>query len=1010
MARTQLTLTELARVGFSDLSVVGERLDEAGDAAGLDQPQLLRLLGQAADPDAALFFLLALLRNAPGETTSILTDPDAALRLVRILGASSGLAEYFTRHPGQLDVLAAPGTACPTADELRADLLAAVESTDGFAALTDETAWVALRIRYRRWLARIAAFDLGQDDQVAGIDVVAQSLADLAAAALEASLAVARSMTSGAGGPGVYPVEQVRATRLAVIGMGKAGAGELNYVSDVDVIFVAEPDPDSGVESGRAIDIATRLAILMMRGINQSTVEPELWEVDPNLRPEGKDGALVRTLESHLAYYDRWAKGWEFQALLKARPLAGDRDLGARYVQALAPKVWSSASRENFVESVQRMRERVTDHIPDSEVDIQLKLGPGGLRDIEFTVQLLQLVHGQTDDAVRQPGTLPALAALAATGYIGRTEAADFSMDYRFLRLLEHRLQLHKLRRTHLMPRDEASLRVLARSTGLATSAAQLTEQWAGTKQRVRGLHERLFYRPLLSAVAVMPAEGLNLTSAQAEARLAAIGFRNTTGALAHIGALTGGVSRRATIQRHLLPVMLQWFSEGADPDYGLLTFRRLSEDLGTTHWFLRMLRDSSGAAERLTRVLSGSRFAGDLLGKIPEAVAWLEDPDDLRPRSLAALRDETRSVLARHESADAAAAVLRTARRRETLRLAFSAILSEVTLGELATGLTDVNANFIQGILAAIRGTSLDGDGDEWAPDGIEFGVIGMGRFGGAELGFGSDADVMYVFRKRDLEPDVAHTRASFIVRELNRLTEDGILPLDLDIGLRPEGKNGAVVRSLESYEAYYRRWSLTWEAQALLRARGVAGDAGLLRDFEAVADSVRYPESIADHDLREVKRIKARVEKERLPKGADPTRHLKLGRGSLSDVEWLVQLIQLQNAARMPALRTTSTLLALSEACSAGLISESDAETLRAAWLLSSRARSAITLWTNKTSDVLPADRDQLEGIARLMEYPPGSANRLEEDYLAVTRRARAVFERLYYGPVERPGPSTA
>jgi glutamate-ammonia-ligase adenylyltransferase len=216
--------------------------------------------------------------------------------------------------------------------------------------------------------------------------------------------------------------------------------------------------------------------------------------------------------------------------------------------------------------------------------------------------------------------------------------------------------------------------------------------------------------------------------------------------------------------------------------------------------------------------------------------------------------------------------------------------------------------------------------------------------------------------------------------------------------------------VRSLESYEAYYRRWSLTWEAQALLRARGVAGDAGLLRDFEAVADSVRYPESIADHDLREVKRIKARVEKERLPKGADPTRHLKLGRGSLSDVEWLVQLIQLQNAARMPALRTTSTLLALSEACSAGLISESDAETLRAAWLLSSRARSAITLWTNKTSDVLPADRDQLEGIARLMEYPPGSANRLEEDYLAVTRRARAVFERLYYGPVERPGPSTA
>lgn len=1011
MPRSQLTLTELARVGFSGLSVVRERLDEAEELGSLPQDELLPLLSKTANPDVALGCLITLLRDAPVATRSLLGDPDAALRLLRVLGASVGLAEFFHRHPEQLDVLAERTAALPGCAELEADLLESVGSENGFATLVDEPAWVALRVRYRRRLAQIAAFDLSQTDQLAGVDAVAQCLADLAGATLEASLAVARRMSSGeVAGPGVFPPAQVRATRLAVIGMGKAGAGELNYVSDVDVIFVTEPDPESGLESGRAIDIATRLAILMMRGITQATVEPDLWEVDPNLRPEGKDGALVRTLESHLAYYDRWAKGWEFQALLKARPLAGDRDLGDRYVAAVAPKVWSSASRENFVESVQRMRERVTEHIPDDEVDIQLKLGPGGLRDIEFTVQLLQLVHGQTDDAVRQPGTLPALSALAETGYIGRAEAAEFSHDYRLLRLMEHRLQLDKLRRTHLMPRDEASLRVLARSTGLAASAAQLTDRWAEVKQRVRGLHERLFYRPLLSAVAAMPAEGLNLTSSQAEARLAAIGFRNTTGALAHIAALTGGVSRRATIQRHLLPVMLQWFSDGADPDYGLLTFRRLSEDLGTTYWFLRMLRDSSGAAERLTRVLSGSRFAGELLGKIPEGVAWLEDPADLRPRSLASLQDESRAVLARHQSPDAAAAILRTARRRETLRLAFSAILGEVTLSELAQGLTDINATLIQGVLAAIRNTPLDGVGGAPAPDGIEFGVIGMGRFGGAELGFGSDADVMYVFRKGILEPQAAHDRATFIVKELNRLTEDATLPLDLDIGLRPEGKNGVVARSLDSYEAYYRRWSLTWEAQALLRARGVAGDEALLRDFKTVADSVRYPASISEQDIREVKRIKARVEKERLPQGADPNRHLKLGRGSLSDVEWLVQLVQLQNAAEMPALRTTSTLVALDEARAAGLVTAPEAETLRAAWIFASRARSAITLWTNKTSDVLPRDRVQLEGIARVMEYPPGSANRLEEDYLAMTRRARAVFERLYYGPVERPGPSTA
>ncbi len=536
--------------------------------------------------------------------------------------------------------------------------------------------------------------------------------------------------------------------------------------------------------------------------------------------------------------------------------------------------------------------------------------------------------------------------------------------------------------------------------------------RWNEIKHRVRGLHERLFYRPLLSAVAATNADarladapategGAGLTSEQAEARLAAIGFRDPRGALAHIAALTAGVSRRATIQRHLLPVLLQWFAAGADPDYGLLTFRRLSEDLGSTHWYLRMLRDSTGAAERLTRVLSGSRFAGELLGRIPESVAWLESEDELRPRTAELLREETAAILGRHESAATAAASLRAVRRREVLRLAFSAILGFSTIEELARGLTAVTENVIVGVLAAIRAERGDADA-------LEFAIIGMGRFGGRELGFGSDADVMYAFRPLAADQDSAHKAALAIVAQLNALTEDNRLPLDLDIGLRPEGKNGPAVRSLEAYRAYYRRWSLTWEAQALLRARGVAGDPALLADFEAVADEVRYPASIGEQEVREVKRIKARVENERLPQGADPSRHLKLGRGSLSDVEWFVQLVQLQHAAAIPELRTTSTLEALAVAVEHDFIDADDAAKLHDAWLFASRARSAMTLWTNKTADVLPADRVALEGVARLMEYPPGSASRLEEDYLAVTRRARAVFERSFYGLPQRPAPT--
>jgi glutamate-ammonia-ligase adenylyltransferase len=541
------------------------------------------------------------------------------------------------------------------------------------------------------------------------------------------------------------------------------------------------------------------------------------------------------------------------------------------------------------------------------------------------------------------------------------------------------------------MPRDDDALRVLARATGLATTASDLVELWRRTQHAVRSLHERLFYRPLLSAVAALP-DGASLTSEQAEARLAAIGFTDPAGALRHIAALTGGVSRRAAIQRNLLPIMLQWFADGADPDYGLLTFRKLSDDLGEAYWFLRMLRDSSGAARRLTAVLSSSRYVGILFERIPEAAAWLEHDEELRPRSLELLLEEASATVARHaEDPGAAATALRTARRREVLRLALAGILGLISVEELGRALSDVTTAILTGVLALAH---------RWG-DGIEFGIIAMGRYGGEELGFGSDADIMYVYRPAGIDPEEAQRRAEAIVHELGRLTEDLRLPLDLDIGLRPEGKNGAIVRSLDSYRAYYERWSLTWEAQALLRARGAVGDAELLTAFEELANQVRYPESVPAADVREIKRIKARVEAERLPQGADSARHLKLGRGSLSDVEWFVQLLQLQNAAKVPELRTTSTLSALDAAVAAELVPEAEAARLRAAWLIASRARSAITLATAKTTDVLPTDRQALEAVSRVLEYPPGSASRLEEDYLRTTRLARQVFERRFYGP---------
>ncbi|MFH8249913.1 bifunctional [glutamine synthetase] adenylyltransferase/[glutamine synthetase]-adenylyl-L-tyrosine phosphorylase [Microbacterium sp. B2969] len=991
------TLTELARLGFSELGAAESLLAELEQELGLDRETLTGQVADAADPDAALGALARVVRRDPEPVKAIQRDPRGWRALWALLGASTGFGEFYLRRPEELAHLAGAGEYLPSAEELRTALLESVGARDGFAAEGGESAWIALRVRYRAMLARIAAYDLLSAHPVDEIAAVAAILADAAGAALEASLCVARTRISGGSGAALFPREQVAGTELAIIGMGKTGARELNYVSDVDVIFVTGAD-DGVIEQvgeSRVVDIATRLAVQTMRGVSGAEIEPALWEVDANLRPEGKQGALVRTLDSHLSYYDRWAKSWEFQALLKARPIAGDAALGEAYVRAVQPKIWTSAARENFVDSVQRMRERVTEHIPADELAHQIKLGPGGIRDIEFTVQLLQLVHGLSDDRIRQRGTLEALEALVAEGYIGRPEAATFARDYGILRVLEHRMQLRNLRRTHLMPSKPDELRVLARASRLADSGPAVWQVWESVKREVRDIHVRLFYRPLLSAVAALPAEERTLSTEQAHDRLAAIGFADPAGALRHIAALTSGLSRKATIQRHLMPVMIRWFADGADPDYGLLAFRRISERLGDSPWFLRMLRDSSAAAESLTRVLSGSRYVGELMEWIPESAAWLDDDELLIPRTGHALQQEARAIQTRHTTTDDAMRSVRALRRRELLRVAMAAILGVITVEQLAEGLTTITEVTIQATLRAVRREIVPPE-----DAGLDFSVIAMGRFGGRELGFGSDADVMYVYRPNNVDPQRAHELALQLVAALRRHSEDHRVPLDLDADLRPEGRNGPLARSLDAYVEYYRRWSLSWEAQALLRARGIAGSVKLIAEFMKLADQVRYPASVDLQAVREIKRIKARVENERLPQGADPARHLKLGPGSLSDVEWLVQLLQLQHAHDVPALRTTSTIAALRAAVEAGLVPDASADRLAAAWRLASRLRSANTLLSGQTSDVLPVDRKRLDGIGRLLEYPPRSATQVEEDYLGTTRRARRVFEKLFYG----------
>lgn len=950
--------------------------------------ELLWSLSRAPNADIALHAIVRL-AEALGDDwqqldAALLKDRALRGRLFAVLGSSLTFGDHLVANPQSWHLLEGV-LALPSPEQLRSlfsDRIAEYGSVP-------DVVMPKLRGLYRDQLLILAALDLAptvENEPVLRFATIGAHLSDLADAALDAALQIAVANVCKDGAP---------PPRLAVIAMGKCGARELNYVSDVDVIFVGE---DSG-------PITTRVAGEMMR-----LASGAFFDVDAGLRPEGKQGALVRTMDSHIAYYQRWAKTWEFQALLKARPAVGDAELGQRYVEALLPMVWTACEREDFVPEVQAMRRRVESLVPADVREREIKLGTGGLRDVEFAVQLLQLVHGRTDSSLHVASTVEALSALGSGGYVGRDDAANLTASYEFLRLLEHRLQLQRLQRTHMLPapEDDEALRWLARAAhirpdGTRDALGVLREELKRQTVRVSRLHAKLFYQPLLESVDPSLGFAPGMSPEAAGRQLAALGYEGPQSALTHLAALVSQSGRRGRVQSVLLPRLLDWLSDTPDPDSGLLAYRRISDALSEHRWYLSTLRDESAVAKRLMRVLGTSAFVPELLMRAPEVIQQYAD-GPTGPKLLDSDPEAVAGALVasagRHGHPLRAIAAARTLRRRELARVASADLLGMLTVEDVCEALSSVWVAVLQCALEAVIRANTGDDGT--VPAAIA--VIGMGRLGGWELGYGSDADVMFV-----CEPaaGVDETRAVkwavTIAEQLRTLvgapSDDP--PLEIDASLRPEGRNGPLVRTLASYAAYYEQWAQPWEIQALLRARPVAGDPGLGLRFVLMADRVRYPEGgVSPAAVLEIRRIKARVDAERLPRGADPNTHTKLGRGGLADVEWTVQLLQLRHAHAVPALRNASTLEALDAIGAAELIPESDVAQLREAWLTATRARNALVLVRGKPTDQLPGPGRQLNAVAVAAGWRNGDGGEFLDNYLRVTRRAKAVVNNVFGG----------
>jgi glutamate-ammonia-ligase adenylyltransferase len=736
---------------------------------------------------------------------------------------------------------------------------------------------------------------------------------------------------------------------LAVVGMGKLGGRELNYASDVDVIFV------HGEAGAPAMQQAGRAAAAVIDLLSAPGPEGIALRVDPDLRPEGRAGPLSRSLESMGEYYEQHAETWERQALLKARHVAGDPAIGAAFLERVTPLVFPSVLPAGAVEDVRASKARIEEHVRAAGKEaVELKRGRGGIRDVEFAVQLLQLVHGGRDERLREPNTLRALGALADEGFVRRADADVLADSYRFLRRLEHRLQMVRDLQTHELPRDPAAQRTLARSMGLPDPGALLAE-YATTTEVVRGLHERLFYRPLVEALATSsPRPGVDRAST--EELLAALGFADPAAAYGLLTGVADPSTRLGKVIDALFPVIGPALA-AATPDAALVRFARVTEPHRNDDDVADALAERPDAARRLAALTGASSAFSDSLVARPELIKSLYHPP--LPGHPLFLDDPD----------------------GELLRVAGAFAAGEVAVADLGGLLAGVAEGVIARALAE-------------AASEVPLAVIGLGRLGAEELSFASDLDVQFVYEGEG--PDAFHEAGRASERVMESVRGQGWA---IDADLRPEGKAGPLARSLVSFLEYWGRWAQTWEFQALLRARLVGGDEALGRRFVANARDVAYPELLTREQVVAIRRMRVRMEEERVrPKGSGRY-HFKLGYGGLADVQFAVELALMRDGAGHPDVRRTRTLEAIQALAAERLIEDSVALSLSEAFEFLTAIKATLELERRVQAETLPPSPEGQAALATRLGYEERGRHRFLQDYRRVTRRARLAMERVFY-----------
>ncbi len=946
---------------------------------------------RAPDERLALAFLLQLADHSRDTLSAALRDDELRADLIFCLGGSELVAtelamtgaswlEFFTR------------ARAATVDTIRAGVTPETIEADS----RQEAAAALARIKRRRFL-EIAIADLLRRVSVSDTAMLMSELADDCIGMAHA--AAARLMgTAGARG-------------FCVVAMGKLGAQELNLSSDIDLVYLSDT---SDAQS-------TTIAATRMGETITEILSGGSFRVDLRLRPGGRNSSLVAPVEAALGFYQSLGQTWERAALLRARSVAGDTRVGQRLIAELENFIYRRYLDFDTLAQLRAMKHQIEAELRSAAmVERNVKLGRGGIRELEFVVQSLTLIYGGRDPRIRTARTTTALARLAEFGYLPPERARKLADAYVFLRDVEHKLQIAAGRQTHTLPSDEMEIRALAARLGFGKESAA-PDKFMRRLARCRDLVAAQFRDTLAGgedaaaravSSAAEAAWAAALEPAQSAKYMEALGYANSEESARHLEMLARGpehlsiTPRRRELIESIGPTLLDEMSKLADPDLAIMNLADFIASVGARTSFLALLEQHPATRRVLLRLFASSRYLSTVFVRHPDMLDTLVRSDLARPqRPLGDLRAEMAGIVGANTDFEGRLDALRAFRHQEFLRIAIADLAGDLEVEEVETELSNL-AEVVVG--AALEIAQADCAARYPIPSALRLVALAMGRLGAGEMTYNSDLDLIFVYDDDGDEAEGGRVAASRIAQKLiatlESRTREGYA-YKLDLRLRPSGNQGPLVTSLTGFRDYHRQSSAVWERQALVRGRVVAGAASLAEAVEAARMEFVFSRAINRKEVAEIAAMRSRMEHEI---GAENKARLNLkhGRGGLVDVEFVAQLMALRHGAALPALRARSTRALIAAAADAGFIAPADAAHLTEGFAFLTRLENRLRIESDQPAWAVPTDPAALLPLARRMGYRgPHGSERMMAALRPRRERIRLIFERCFAAELARP-----